>query len=838
MPLATGTRLGPYEILGPLGAGGMGAVYRARDPRLGREVAIKVSEAHFTERFEREARAIAALNHPHICHIYDVGPDFLVMELIEGRPIAGPLPLDRALEFAIQTCDALDAAHRKGIVHRDLKPANILVSKAGIKLLDFGLAKTASAPFRSTAAGDETVTKELTGKNEIVGTLQYMSPEQLQARGDQIDTRTDIFSFGLVLHEMLTGKLAFDGPSPASVIAAILERPAPSVAAVAPPALDRVLQRCLAKDPDDRWQTARDLRAELQWIAAGPSVQAARSTQGRLSSRWPLLAVAVALLALAVAAGLLMRRPAPQPAPPRMQVAMELPAGENWMAPVLSPDGSRIALQGNKGIFVRSLDSLEPQLIVTPGGPGPGGGIWSPDGRYMAYYDGSSTGELRKVAMGGGTPQTIVSGLPVFRGAAWNTDGTILFSANGPIQRVSENGGTPVAVTTDRGLTPSILPDHRHFLFLRQGPPAEAIYVGSLDSKETHKITEANSGAEFTSTGHLVFLRGVTLMAQAFDPVALGTTGEAYPIAQDVRIISVSRHAQFSVAPNGLIAYQTGSVGRSALTWIDRSGKPSGVVDDANFYYDVDLAPDGKSIIATRVDPKTLRISAWLIDLTRGITSLFTPEAEDISVPRWSPDGKHIAYEGRTEVRIRSVSGSENQESFPLTPRSRGISWSPDGNALAIGGRGLLLIPLRGDHNPVLRAEGNFTQPALSPDGKWIAYVSNGSGQFEVYVQSVPGGHGKWQISAHGGAQPIWRPDGKELFYKSADEKIVAVPVRIGASFEAGAPKELFPAAALGLFVARRQYAVSPDGQRFLVNLLAPDRSQMILLQNRLSPAR
>jgi serine/threonine protein kinase len=842
MALVAGTRLGPYEIVAPIGAGGMGEVYRAHDLRLGRDVAIKTADAHFSERFEREVRAIAALNHPHICQIYDVGPNYLVMELIDGRPLTGPLPLDQALKYAAQIAGALDAAHRKGIAHRDLKPANILVTRSGIKLLDFGLAKTGVTPIKNARATEETVTKVLTGRNEIVGTLHYMSPEQLQPGVREVDARTDIFSFGLVLYEMLTGQRAFDGPSPASVIAAILERPAPSVGTVAPPALDRVLQRCLAKDVDDRWQTARDLHAELDWIAAAP-VEPLASAPTQSTRRWLPLA-AVGILAMAgLAAGSWLRGPAPAPLP-RLQVSLETPTGEDWILPVFSPDATKVAFGTNTGIRVRTLDSLDSQLIAKRSSGAASILTWSPDSRFLAYYDGASAGELRRVPVTGGAPQTIVAGLPNFRGAAWNTDGTILYSyPSAPIMRVSENGGTPVKVTSENGLHPTMLPDHRHFLFLGGKRFSEdTIYLGSLDSKEIRPITPANSQAEFAPSGHLLFLRGVTLMAQPFNLATLRTTGDAFPLVSDVRLVSPSRSAAFSVASNGLVVYQGGGIGRDALTWFDRSGKPMGVVDDANPYSDIDLSPDGSKIGAARIDPKTLGSSVWVTDLKRGITSRLTPET-DTSQPLWSPDGKRIAYRAGSRICVRDAVESGSPELLPSVEGSDSWhAWSPDGRMLAIGraldGAGLSLIPLGGDHQPASRFEGQFRQPAFSPDGHWIAYVSNESGSYEVFVQSMPIGHGKWQISAHGGAQPIWRRDGKELFYKSADNQIVAVPVKIGVTFEAGLPKELFHVNSHGLNYVWHHYAVSSDGQRFLVIQAVDEHVRTILLQDWLNLRR
>jgi eukaryotic-like serine/threonine-protein kinase len=497
MPLSPGEQLGPYEILGPIGKGGMGEVYRAHDSRLKRDVAIKVSSAQFNERFEREAQAIAALNHSNICQLYDVGPNYLVMEYIEGTSLKGPLPVDQALKYAVQICDALDAAHKKGITHRDLKPANILVTKAGIKLLDFGLAKLSTAAQGTVGPDDVTFTRALTGKNEIVGTMYYMSPEQLnsQATGKEIDGRSDIFSFGLVLYEMLTGKRAFDGSSPASVIAAIMERPAPSIADVAPPALDWVLKRCLEKDPENRWQTARDLKAELERIGSAPEPGVAAPSQSRFS-KWPW---SVAGLAIACALGVSFLHFREKP-PAREMTRFEIPAPAGATfdtrnpGPQVSPDGRRIAFIATGAdrkpmVWVRSMDAEEARpLPGTEDAAAPAAPIWSPDSRYLAF---ASAGKLRKIEAAGGPTQTICDA-PIVAGGAWTSDNRILFGTLGPLQIVSAAGGTPTPLTVlDKSRNeyahqlPTILPDGRHFVYARVSIPFEGggVYIGSLDVK-------------------------------------------------------------------------------------------------------------------------------------------------------------------------------------------------------------------------------------------------------------------------------------------------------------------------------------------------------------------
>jgi eukaryotic-like serine/threonine-protein kinase len=820
-----GDHLGPYEILSPLGAGGMGEVWKARDTRLNREVAIKFSNEKFTDRFEREAKSIAALNHPNICHLYDVGENYLVMELIEGEPLKGPLPLDLALKYGAQICDALDAAHSKGITHRDLKPANILVTKQGIKLVDFGIAKQ-SGPLKETDATDA-----LTRQGAIVGTLNYMSPEPLQSK--EADARSDIFSFGLLLYEMLTGKRAFEGASAASVIAAILERPAPSVTEIARPALDRALKLCLEKDPEQRWQSARDLKRELEWIAS--SQESARTNAPARSRLWPILA-ATLLIGAAVTAGWFLHRPSVSA--PRLRLNLEPPAG-GWDHLKLSPDGTMIAFQGEKGAYIRRIDSLETRLVEQGSVEIPR--AWSPDSRWLLVF---ANGELHKIPVAGGPAQTVATGLVSDRGAAWNSDGTILFGGR-PAFRVSENGGKPAPITEGTAWYPTMLPDGRHFLFLTGNAEVTevAINVAALDSKETRKITDANSQADPSPTGHLLFLTGTTLMSQPFDASALRVTGEAVPVASDVGLLPVSSQASFSASSSGLLLYQTGGIGRTALTWFDRSGKTQGVIDDTDFHEDVRISPDGKFLAATRRDLKTLRPGLWITDLTRGITTRLTSENDDANFPAWSPDGKRIAYNSRARdvyvVEIGSGKRGKVAQGFMA-------AWTPDGAAImpsrstqrgepGSGEPGLFLTRLGADPKPVPYLSGQQLQPAFSPDGRWVAYASDESGEFQVYVQSFPAGHGKWQISKHGGAQPNWRHDGRELFYKELEPlgaHIVAVPVTTGTAFNPGVPKELFAVTTFGLPYIRQQYSVTPDGQRFLVNALVDVHPETILLQN------
>jgi predicted Ser/Thr protein kinase len=557
MSLSIGEKLGPYEILAPIGAGGMGEVYKANDTRLDRIVAIKTSRTEFSERFEREARAVAALNHPNICHLYDVGPNYLVMEYIDGTPLKGPLPLDQALKFAAQICDALDAAHKKGITHRDLKPANILVTRQSIKLLDFGLAQLSASAQKPL--DDATVSKALTGKNEIVGTLFYMSPEQLQwqATGREIDGRSDIFSFGLVLYEMLTGKRAFDGASSASVIAAIIERSAPSIAHIAPPALDRVLQKCLAKDPDERWQSARDLKDELQWIAGQSSSQTvpdSASTSPAL--RWKT-GLAAAALVLAAGLGWMGRSMFWGPragAGPTTNTTLEMPDQTTAGFLALSPDGQTLAfnlLGAQRGLALRPLGSDQFRLLAgTTGARAP---FWSADGKNIAFFQ---NGKLKYISASGGPAQELCSGF--VSGGTWNQDDVILVgTGKGELLKTSASGGGCTPLPGDPALarsSPYFLPDGKHFLYngYPSGPDLAAasktgVYVASLDDAAAGKrllpddSSTVFAPADSSGDGYLLFQRDDALMAQAFNAKTLEVSGEVSKIADGVSIDQSAR---------------------------------------------------------------------------------------------------------------------------------------------------------------------------------------------------------------------------------------------------------------------------------------------------------
>lgn len=833
----------------------MGEVYKARDTRLNRIVALKVSKSEFSERFESEARAIAALNHSNICTLHDVGPNYLVMEYVEGTPLKGPLPLDRALKTAAQICDALDAAHKKGITHRDLKPANILVTKTGIKLLDFGLAKFAAPAKRD----DATVTMALTGPNVILGTLQYMSPEQLQAQtkdGD-IDARSDIFSFGAVLYEMITGKRAFDGASVASVIAAVMERPAPSIATVGPPALNRLLQRCLRKDRDDRWQSARDLKDELEWIAsseaeAAPSV----ASTGRWRDRagW-IAAMGVAVVSLFLflsrssrndpLAGDVMRL---NINPPEGSVAV---SGMQVTVPApqlaLSPDGRAVVFvaapdESHSILWLRLLNDTTAREL--PGTENASFPFWSPDSRWIGFV---SQGKIRKIPVNGGAVQVLAnSGTP--RGMSWGPDDTILFaSGNTRLFRVASTGG-PVTEVTKLDLSrqegshrwPYFLPDGRHFLYVIRSSLAEqqGVYVGSLDGKIKKRLLPLDTAAAYASPGYLLYLDGYALLAQAFETERLEVSGQPFVLAERVGHSSVG-YSSMSVSGSGMLAYSGPTLRPGRMTWFNREGKPAGTVAQEGDYADFRLSPDENRVAASLVNPKTGDINIWLSDISRGSTSRLTSGRLNLGAV-WSPDGAKVAYrrspKGTGEIYQISASGGGKDE--PLLPEelqrtvlpeyntTEPTDWSSDGRHIlysiatsntqlwlfTLSGAGAVANPVRLIDSPADLMQGNF-----SPDGRMIAYSSNESGTWEVYAQTFPLSDRRWLVSINGGYEPRWSADGHEIYYLSKDRKLMAVPVVAGSSF--GVPKPLFQTQiSTGVSPLNMHYVPGRDGRRFLVN--------------------
>ena len=815
MELKPGTKLGPYEIVASVGKGGMGEVWKARDTRLHRDVALKVSKSEFTDRFEREARAIAALNHPNICTLYDVGPNYLVMEFVNGAPLKGPLPAEKAVEYASQILDALDAAHRKGITHRDLKPANILVTKQGTKLLDFGLAK------QGTGLGPDDITVQaVTAEGQISGTLQYMSPEQLH--GKPADDRSDIFSFGCVLYEMLSGTRAFQGTSAASVIAAILERE-PELLKTTPP-LDRVIRRCLAKDPDERFQTARDLKYNLTLAMETTAVAAPRKTL----VPW----LVAAGLAIAFIAFALLNRPA---VPPETRVDIVTPATTNPGSFALSPDGRKIAYvasgDGVSHLWVRPLDSTSAQPL--PGTEGAFSPFWSPDGKSLGFF---ADFKLKRIDLGGGQPESLAGVAGLAARGNWSEEGVILFASGlGPLSRVPASGGQAVAATKlGKGQSyhraPRFLPGGRQFLFINAGGADQAIWLGSLDGAEPRRISAllgTDSAGEYLSPGWLVRVQQNILVAQRFDSGRGQLSGDPIPLAQAVSIDPNTQAGLFSVWHSGTIAWRNGAGGgRRQLIWFNRSGQnlgPLGAPDDSNMR-DPSLSPDGKRAAIAR--GPLVSGDIFIQEGTR--TSRFTFDPTDERYTIWSPDGARVVFgssrKGAYDLYQKPADGSGNEEILLQSAESkRPNSWSPDGRFILfdsdLNNGDLMVLPLTGDRKPFrfLSTPFNERQGVFSPDGKWVAYQSDESGRNEIYVRPFAGPGGKWQVSTGGGSSPRWRADGKELYFIAPDLKLMAAAAMAqAATFTPGTPEALFQTH-LAPAAFTQQYDVARDG-RFLIN--------------------
>jgi serine/threonine protein kinase len=857
MPLAPGTRLGPYEILAPLGAGGMGEVYRAVDPRLDRTVAIKVlspqlaATPELRARFEREARAVSALSHPHVCALYDIGSQddvvFLVMEYLEGETLArrlerGPLPTIELLGRGAEIADALDRAHRAGIVHRDLKPGNIMLTKGGAKLMDFGLARTTGL---ATAAGEDsaspTLSQPLTAEGTIVGTFQYMAPEVLEGR--EADARSDLWALGCVLYEMATARKAFQGRSQASLISAIMsaEPPSPTtLAPLTPPALEQLIRACLAKDPEERVQTAHDVKLELGWIAEGGSragVPTAVATRRRSRERlaWTL---AVAGLAVAIVAlgSLLLRRSEP---PRVVRFDVRLPRGTTSISwPRVSPDGQTLAFlaydsTGVQRLWIRPVNAVKAHpLEGVEGGARP---FWSPDSRYLAFI---AEGKLRKIPVAGG-PAIHICDAPGGADGTWGKSDWILFdgSPGDSIRGVPASGGIPRAITFidhahgEAGHAwPFFLPDGRHFLFVALGiGGVEVIRMGTLGSKESRAVGQTENRAEYALPGYLVYANGVTLMAQPFDVGSARTTGEPVPVGENIG----GNVGDFSVSSARVLAYRsTDSQEQARLLWVARDGHLLREAAPPGFYEGVALSPDETRVALTIATEQPPTRDIWVRDLIRGVSSRLTFDPGDEIAPVWSPDGSHLAFakvrSGEMRLYVKAASGVGTEDSLAHTPGSyeAPFQWSGATNTIVFARIStsmqwdIWVMPADGRQAPRPFLQSPFREywGRLSPDGRWLAYASNESGHDEVYVVPYPGPGGKWQISTAGGNFPQWRADGKELFFQGADQSIMAVDVRAGATFEVGAPKPLFKIPLTAGGYQGYRWAVSRDGQRFLVN--------------------
>ena len=856
----------------------MGEVYRARDKRLDRIIAIKILPAHLSsnpeakQRFEREARAISSLNHPNICTLYDVGHqdgiDFLVMEFLDGETLAdrlvkGPLPAEQVLKYGIEICEGLEKAHRGGVTHRDLKPGNVMLTKAGAKLMDFGLAKpgSPSGPASGLTLSGPVASRPLTQEGMVVGTFQYMSPEQIE--GKEADARSDVFALGAVLYEMATGKRAFEGKTTTSVIAAILERNPPLISAVRPMfprALDSIVKTCLAKDPDERWQSVRDLRTNLKWIAEGDTAGTSSAVKhGRWFERLAWMLALALLCGLAfLAAGHYRTPSASEPVrfsvyPPEKAV-FSGPANLTVAVPqfALSPDGrSMVFVAKSSGtdpmIWLRSLDQVTARpLAGTEHAQLP---FWSPDSRWLAFF---AEGKLKKIPVAGGPVQVLADVADAF-GGSWGADGSIIFSRlNTSIFRVSSGGGTATSVTTLDSVQkshrwPQFLPDGRHFLFHDQGgdPEQRGVYVGSLDGGTQKFLLHTESSAVYAWPSYLLYVDGDTLLGQAFDTARFEFKGEPFTVAEHVGR-STGFNIGASASGTGMLAYAAAMLQRGRLTWFDRAGNSLNSVGVEGDYSDFRLSPNGQTLAVSLVDPKAWNPDIWLIDLTRGGPSRFTVGSALSAAPVWSPDGARIVFRsnrsGQTELYVKSARGGGNEEVLLTyeTQHAAGIDspnlvcsdWSLDGRYI-IGsvpqrstGDDLWLIPLGGDKKPVkfLGPPSDQLHANFSPDGRFVAYTSNESGRFQVYVQTFPLSDRKWQVSTDGGYEPRWRGDGREIYYLSEDRKLTAVEVGAGPSF--AVPKTLFQTRVPeGVTSRRTHYVPSRDGQRFLVNTQNLDAS-------------
>jgi serine/threonine protein kinase len=866
--LSAGTRFGPYEIVSAIGAGGMGEVYKARDTRLDRTVAIKVLPAmlaldsQFRERFEREAKSISSLNHPNICTLHDVGhhegTEYLVMEFLDGESLAarltrGALPLSEALRIGVEIAGALDKAHRQGIVHRDLKPGNVMLTKTGSKLLDFGLAKIGPSAVLSGAAQTALVTSikpadaspPLTVQGTILGTFQYMAPEQVE--GDEVGARSDIFAFGSLLYEMFTGRKAFSGKSQASLLGAILKDDPPPVSQLqplAPPALDYLVRTCLAKDPDARFQTAHDLLLQLKWIAEGGSAAGVPAPvvahrRNRERTAW-IIAAALGVLCLGASAISVMHLGEAPPLVEPVQFQITSPEGSLFGGAVpqfaVSPDGRQLVYsatqQSASVLWIRPIGALVARPL--PGTELASFPFWSADSRFIGFF---AAGKLKKVQASGGPPVPLCDA-PNGRGGTWNKDNVIVFapSPSGPLHRISSAGGVSSVLTElAQGETthrwPVFLPDGDAFLFYGGTPPAATeLRAGSLRAGSASAAIgiAAESGVTY-SAGHVLFSRGGSLMAQAFDPETRQATGDPFPITDQVGTDSVG-FSSFSASAGGLLAYARGSARpRARLTWFDRAGKAIDQVGDAGEYYNLSLSPDERRVGVSLQTGSPPNRDVWLLDLARGgAPSRFTFDPASEGLPIWSPGGDQIAF-GSTRAGAWSPytkmasGGGQEVLAFPSTITSYPMDWSLDGEFLAISqqagqtGQDLAVLPLSGEKKLELFLQTPFNEdnPAFSPDGKWIAYDSNESGRIEVYVRPFPSAAGQYMVSRNGGSQPLWRRDGKELFFVSPDGALMAASITTAKDFERGVPQTLFPAGVV--FTGnRRQYAVTKDGKRFL----------------------
>jgi eukaryotic-like serine/threonine-protein kinase len=886
MALTSGSKLGPYEIQSPLGAGGMGEVYRARDTRLGRDVAIKVLPEHLStdpelkQRLEREAKAISSLNHPHICTLHDIGSqdgvNFLVMEYLEGQTLAerlvkGPLPVDQALKIGIEIAQALEKAHQQGITHRDLKPANVMLTKTGAKLMDFGLAKpgltipsqavgsfTPSTPTMNLAALTSAASP-LTQKGAIVGTFQYMAPEVLQ--GVEADARSDIFSLGCVLYEMLTGRRAFEGKSQLSVFTAILEKDPEPISAsqpLAPPLLDLVVSGCLAKDPAERFQSTHDVAMNLRSVAAlrtalNSAPKDAESSPKTNSNRMFWIAGLAAAIVLGAVAGFFLHHSSSSPT---VRAFINPPPDTHFRLtsdvagpPVLSPDGNTLAFtvtgaDGKTSLWVRPMNASEAHpLPDTSNAIFP---FWSPDSRSLGFF---ADTKLHTIELTAATAQTLCDAL-LGRGGTWSTSGVIIFSPSpiAPLFQISANGGTPTELThldlnaQSSHRWPFFLPDGKHYLYfgMNHDPakvPNNGIYYASLDGKENRLLVRSQSNGIYAG-GFLLFNRGDQLMAQAFDPANGKLSGELQTVASGVLSDVSTWHTTVSASDNGLLTFGIGITGSVQLVWMDRSGKQIGIAADnlQNLSY-ASLSPQGDRV-ALMLDNGINDI--WTLDLVRGVKTRLTFGPTGNTFPIWSPDGKWLAYSSLrptgSGLYRKPADGTGSEELLvPTNAFFPPTDWARNGNTLFYAPNaaasqketGVWALSLDGDQKP-RPVISNGASAKLSPNGRWLAYNSTESGRSEVYVEAYGGGQGRWQVTPNGGQVPHWSADGKELYYFDSTQSITAVAVtESNGALQFGAPQTLINQWTVLTFPF---YDVSPDGKRFLMERISQQVNQPVTL--------
>jgi len=865
MALTPGTKLGPYEIESPLGAGGMGEVYRARDTRLGRDVAVKILPESFAgdserlRRFEQEARAVAALNHPNILAIHDIGEQggapYIVSELLEGESLRaaldrGALPVRKTVEYGVQIAHGLAAAHEKGVVHRDLKPENIFLTKDGrTKILDFGLAKLAQIPSQSS--NELTLTTLHTEAGVVMGTASYMAPEQV--RGEAVDARTDIFAFGAVLYEMLSGSRAFRRDTAAETMTAVLKDDPPELSGpvrVVSSTLDRIVRRCLEKNPEERFQSARDLSFALSALSGSETGAAARAATAAAPGRKRLLpwaAVGLAMVALAAATWFVARPPEPTT---RMQYSL---AGSGEMSishMALSRDGAMLVFVSPEEssalpmLYVQRIGSSN--VTPLPGTQGASYPFWSPDGTNVAFF---ANGKLQKMAISGGVPQVLATAL-AGRGGSWGSKGVIIYTpdAESSIQRINADGSGMAAVTqgirTKEDEThrwPVFLPDGDHFLFFAgkfgnlKDDRSSGVYFSSLEGKERKLVTLCHSSFGFDAHNLFYVDEQRQLVSVALDASAGTVSGSTTVVSNAVGFQPSTVWAAFTVAPNGTLIYNT-EVGaaQSALTWMDRSGKELGRIGDPAIMANPSLSSDGTRVAVDISDQKANNVDIWIESTTGAGNSRFTFDPAEEAVGVWSRDGSMVAYRTDADgasLYLKPATGLERERKrFTIPPSSMDDiipnSWSLDDRQILFtrqgaSGEHLELLPVAGgEPTRFLTSKGSETNGQISPDGKWVTYASDESGVWEIYVTSFPAATGKWQVSRGGGREPRWRADGKEIFYLSPSGMLMAVPVNGGTAFATGQPVPLFqihgraPISSTDVFT----YDVAKDGKRFLVN--------------------